>query len=352
MDERRPRFLIIKPSSLGDVVHALPVLAALRAAHPQAHVAWLVGNAFAPLLDGHPLLDEIIRFDRRRYGRMWFDPTANVAFWRFVADVRRRRFDCVIDLQGLIRSGLISWFSGAKRRIGFAEAREGARWFYTQRVSAERDMHAVERNLALIRAMNIPAGAAEFPLAVTDAERAAAANLLASAAAGRPLERFIAVLPGARWKSKQWPPASFAAAIDALQADGAACVLLGAPDERPLADEIIRACRGAPLDLVGRTNLRELTAVLSLAERVICCDSGPMHIAAALGRPIVAIFGPTSPQRTGPVGPHSRVARELLPCSPCYRKTCPLGHHACMRDMPAERILEMVRESILSTPPR
>ena len=121
------RILIIKPSSLGDVVHALPVLAALREAYPRAHIAWLVGVTFAPLLEGHPLLDEVIPFDRRRFGRMLQSPRILVEFMRFLADLRRRRFDLVVDLQGLIRSGFMAWASGAPYRIGFAAAPRAGR---------------------------------------------------------------------------------------------------------------------------------------------------------------------------------------------------------------------------------
>jgi len=335
------RILILKPSSLGDIVHALPVLAALRAAYPDAHIAWLVADSFAPLLEGHPLLDEVIRFDRRRYGRMWRTPATFVAFWRFVAEMRRRRFDLIIDLQGLIRSGLLSFFSGARERIGFADARELAWLFYTRRVRIRPDVeHAVERNLHVAAALGLRVATPQFPLAVNDEERAAARNLLAEAAGG-PLDEFIAVVPGARWPSKVWPPERLAALIDRLHAAGRSrCVLVGGPDDRPLADRVRAACTTGVVDLVGRTTLRQLVAVLDLAERVLCCDSGPMHIAAALGKPTLAIFGPTNPRRTGPCSPLARVVTHAVQCAPCFRRVCPLGHHACLQRLEVAAVFD------------
>ncbi|RMF84912.1 MAG: lipopolysaccharide heptosyltransferase I [Planctomycetota bacterium] len=324
------RILIIKPSSLGDIVHALPVLAALRRANPRAHIAWLVGTSFAPLLDGHPMLDEIIPFDRRRYGRMWYNPAANIAFWRFVAEIRRRRFDLIVDLQGLIRSGLLAWFSGARRRVGFAEAREGAWLFYTQCVRSERSKHAVERNLDLGRALGLPIDKAEFPLTTTEREADAARRLLYQAA-DRRIETYVAVLPGTRWPSKNWPAEHFAALIDRVHdARAARCVLLGAAGDRPTADAIREQCRTEPVDLVGRTDLRQLVALLAGAAAVVSCDSGPLHVAAALQRPTVAIFGPTDPRRTGPYAATAKVVTHRVNCAPCLRRRCPLKHHDCL----------------------
>jgi ADP-heptose:LPS heptosyltransferase len=219
------RILLIKPSSLGDVVHALPVLAALRAAYPEAHIAWLVSTSFVPLLDGHPLLNEVISFDRRLYGRMLRSPRATNAFIRFTSALRRREFDLVLDLQGLFRSGFLARATGAPRRIGFAAAREMAWMFYTERVTCpDADEHAVLKNMRLVAAVVAPAsagpspppsseggagggcahaplGRVEFPLGLRADELAAARERL-DVAANRPIDGFTAVLPGARWPSK------------------------------------------------------------------------------------------------------------------------------------------------------
>lgn len=346
--------LIIKPSSLGDIVHALPVLHGLRARYPAARIAWLVGSSFAALLENHPQINELIRFDRARFGRLWRSPAILLEFLRFAAAIRRRRFDLVVDLQGLIRSGLIARLSGG-HSVGPAAAREFAWAFYSRRVRPPPGAeHAVDKNLAIAAACGAAVATPVFDLAVTDAERARARELLrgrGGADGGGGTDSggrdgpFIALLPGARWPSKLWPPLRFAELIDRLAQHGRPrCVLLGAPSERPIAAAIVAApvlaaCTAPPLDLVGRTNLRELTAVLSLAAQVICLDSGPMHIAAALGRPIVALFGPTNPRRTGPYSPAARVVTHAVPCAPCYRRVCPLGHHDCLARLEVADVL-------------
>ncbi|MBK8913766.1 MAG: glycosyltransferase family 9 protein [Phycisphaerales bacterium] len=324
------RILILKPSSLGDIVHALPMLAALRAARPDAHVAWLAATPFAPLLDGHPLINEVIRFDRGRLGRAWRSPAAAAELLSLMSRLRRPRFDLVIDLQGLFRSGWLAWSSGARVRAGFADGRELSPLFLTHRIHAADALHAVDRNLRIAAALGWPAQRVEFPLGIRDEEVSAARELLrsagvdlaaacdartgSSAGLGSPAPPdagessgsgggFVAILPGARWRSKLWRAERWAALIDALAERGRRSVVLGGPGDA----EVLRAIEGharRPIaSLVGRTTLRELTAVLSLADRVVCTDSGPMHLAAALGRPVVALFGPTDPQRCGPYSP-------------------------------------------------
>jgi lipopolysaccharide heptosyltransferase I len=339
------RILIIKPSSLGDIIHALPVLAALRAAYPRAHVAWLAATQFVPLLEGHPMIDEVIGFDRQRFGRMHRSVDVLRDFAHFVAYTRRHRFDLVIDLQGLFRSGFLAWASGARRRYGFATARELAPLFYTHRVCCpRRARHAVDRNVCIATALGLPITTPQFPLGLRADEVHAARRLLAQAA-GAAVPRFTAVLPGARWASKLWRVDYLAQVIDRLSAEtGSPTVLLGAGAERPRADQITARCTSEVIDLVGRTGLRQLVALLALAQSVLSQDSGPMHIAAALGRPLLAIFGPTDPARTGPYSPAARVVSLPLPCAPCLRRTCPRAHHHCMEQLTPEHVLAQVRE--------
>lgn len=340
------RILIIKPSSLGDIVHALPVLAGLRAAYPDAHIAWLAGLSFAPLLEGHPLLDEVIPFDRRRYGQMLQSPRILTDFLRFVRQLRRRRFDLVLDLQGLARSGFLSLASGARRRVGFAHARELACVFYSHRVRCERtDQHAVDKNLRLARTLGLPVDPPIFPLGLRSEELAAAGQLIGEAA-GRPLDRFTAVVPGARWETKRWPAGRLAELIDRMHTEGLPpSVILGAPADQAFANQVASACRAPLVNLVGRTSLRDLSAAIALADLIVCHDSGPMHLAAALGKPLVAIFGPTNPARTGPYSDAAQVVSLPLPCAPCYRRECPLGHQDCLRKLDVDTVLSKVRET-------
>lgn len=339
------RILIIKPSSLGDIVHALPVLAAARRTHPSSHIAWLAGESFAPLLQGHPLLDEVIVFERRRYGRILRQPALMTDFWRFTRALRQQHFDLVLDLQGLFRSGYLCWATGARRRVGFAAARELSWVFYSQRVATPAQaLHAVDKNLALARAAGLIVEPVEFPLALTVAELDAA-----RAAVGGAVPRanpFVAVVLGARWESKRWPDAKFAELINTLHAHGTPCVLLGGPDERAHADGIVRQSHVAPRNLVGQTSLRALVATLSLAGLVVALDSGPLHVGAALGRPTLGLFGPTDPRRTGPYGFTSRVVTHPVPCAPCLRRVCPLGHNDCLHKLASSEVVEMVQRML------
>jgi len=317
------RTLIIKPSSMGDVVQALPVLTALKETYPRAHVSWLVAKAFAGILEGHPRLDEVIVFDRERFGRFTFSLTVAAEFVRFLAALRRRRFTTVIDLQGLFRSGLLALATGAPARVGFRGARELAPLFYTAEVSLGRHVvHAVDRYLAVARRIGLGIPEARDHLPVPAEARSAIRRRLAEAGL-RPNEPFIAVCAYARWPTKQWPADRFAAVLDRMRAEaGARAVLVGSEAACPGARTIADRMAEPPIDLTGATTLKELSAVLGEARVMLTNDSGPMHVAAAVGRPVVAIFGPTNPMRTGPYGPGHRVLAGRAACSPCYRRQC------------------------------
>lgn len=339
------RILLVKPSSLGDIVHALPVLRGLRLRYPHAHIAWLAGRAFAPLIRPLPDLNEVIEFDRRHYGRLGRDLGASADFLRFVRELRRRSFDLVVDLQGLFRSGFLAWATRAPVRIGFREAREAAWVFYTHRLPRLcADAHAVDRNRQIEPLLGIRAGPAGFDLALSDVERTAALALLADEgiAAAQP---FAAVLPTARWETKEWAAHRFAELIDRVTSElHVPCALLGSPDDRPKCEAIAAQARSRPVNIAGRTDLRILAAVLERARLVVCHDSGPTHLAAALGRPMVCIVGPTNPSRTGPYERLDAVVRHPVPCAPCYyRKLSQCPHaHRCMRDLVVDAVFTRV----------
>lgn len=345
---RFDRILLVKPSSLGDLIHALPVLHGLRTRYPSARISWLVADAFAPLVADHPELDEVIPFDRRRYGRFGRSLRSSVEFVQFLRMLGKREFDLAIDLQGLFRSGLLTQASGAPVRIGFSRptARELASLFYTDCIRVrDPDLHAAERNYLVGRMLGFADVPMVFDLAVTSNERAAARRILATAGIGED-ERFLAVLPGARWETKRWPPDRFADAIDQiLEQYGVRSVLLGGAGENHLGDRIISRASKGPINLIGRTGLREMVAVLERSSVVLAHDSAPMHIGAALGRPLVSILGPTSRRRTGPYGEgRHTVLQADLPCVPCYLKRlsqCPHDHR-CMADVAVEAVVMAV----------
>ncbi len=380
------RILIIKPSSFGDVIHALPVLNGLRQRYPQARISWMVAHSCAGLLDGHPALDEVIRFDRKRYGRLGRDVSASIEFLRFVEAFRTRQFELVVDLQGLFRSGFLAMASGARTRVGFANARELGWMFYSHRVDVpDPEMHAVDRNYLFGRLLGFADVPVLFNLPVDAEARRSMCRLLAEhglhveegeqgeergkgfpgeedrgkgfprerreedCGKGLPLERsvepYLVVGPGTRWETKQWPAEHFAAAIAQIgERTGLPVVLTGMPEERSVAEQVQTRAGGRIINLAGQTSLAEMIALIAGARAVLMHDSGPMHLATALNIPTVAIYGPTSPVRTGPYGRDETVARLELPCSPCYLKkvdACPHAHR-CMRDLSPEAVADQV----------
>jgi lipopolysaccharide heptosyltransferase II len=294
------------------------------------------------LLEGHPQLDEIILFDRHRYGRGWRNPKILGQLWKMTRELRRQEFDLAIDLQGLFRSGWLTWQTRAPVRVGFANAREMAWLGYTHRIPvATMDQHAIERYLSVMESLGCGRGPVEFVFATNDADRQAAANLLGG------VERYALLFPGTNWPTKRWPVENFAALVRPIeQRLGLKCVAAGSEKEHALAEQV-----GASINLAGKTTLRQTTALIERASLVITNDSGPMHIAAALRRPMVALFGPTNPVRTGPYGSEYSVLRVDIPCSPCYSRKC--SHQSCLRWLKSEEVLRaaeraMVRERVSS----
>ena len=330
------KILIVKPSSLGDVIHALPTVRILRRAFPQAHIAWLINDTFAPILDGCPIIDRVIPFARRRLGCLTSLPEAI----RFARSLRSENFDWTVDLQCLLRSALISKLSGAKRRTGLADGREGSTLFYNEIVKLPPPpTHAVDRYLMLPRQLGLEVDRVEFPLGGAPvAER----------------EKLILINPGARWASKRWPADRFAELLDALAArwPDHRLALLGSPDERPLAESIAAGAKAKADILAGRTTLPELTALMRRARLMISNDTGPLHLAVAVGTPTVSMFGPTDPRRTGPYPPDGAsniVLTAKVDCAHCFKPDC---RHApelqCMTFITAEQVVaaaaKLVRE--------
>jgi heptosyltransferase I len=308
------RILLIKPSSLGDIVHALPTAAALKRRFPAASLTWLVKRQWAGVLEGSSALHHILAVDLSLGGL----PAA-------IRAVRAGRFDLVVDLQGLFRSAVLAWLSGARVRVGFANGREGSPWFYTQKVAiVDPEMHAVDRYLLIPRSLGgAPPliGALDFPMAVdSEADKKVSEMLLSMGwITGSPL---VAINAGARWPTKQWPSSAFAEVADQLQDEGIRVVVIGSVAESHLANTVIGHMRTSAINLVGKTSIKELIALLRRVRFLITNDSGPMHVAAALGTPVVALFGPTDPGRTGPYGLGRQVLRSGIPCSPCFSRRC------------------------------
>ncbi len=338
------RILLVKPSALGDVVHALPVAATLHRRYPNARLDWLVEEEAADIVRDHPALSGVVVSGRRRWLRQLRDPRhlgrTLGEMRQFAADLRRRSYDVVLDLQGLFKSALYVVATGAPTRVGFAEGREGAPWVLTHRVTAPpQPVHAVERYLALAAAVDATEPVREFHISVPPQEGVVAQSVLS----GSPRPRIV-LHPTARWRTKLWEPDRWRALARTLLAEGAGVVLTGSREDEPAAAAILAGLDPSPVSLVGRLTLTQLVAVLKEADLMISVDSGPLHIAAAVGTPVVALFGPTDPRRTGPLGP-GKVLRRDLPCSPCLQRRCQIADtYRCMRDLSVADVLGAARD--------
>ena len=333
------KVLIIKPSSLGDVISATPVLRGLRRSFPQAHIAWLLTPACAGILSGQPGLDEVILFDRKRFGRIGRNLGATREFVSFCRDLRRRRFDWAIDLQGLFRSGFFARVTGARLQAGFADAREFAWMFYTHRVRVGA-AHTIDRNIELAGALGVDARAGDLKLTVARAARRRVQALL------RDLHldegRYLVIAPGTRWRNKQYPVRHWREVLEELAGE-LPPVVVGAPGEADLCAKVADGRPGA-VSLAGQTSLPELTALIAAAGAVIGCDSAANFIAPAVGTPFVTLMGPTRPERTGPYGPGGRALSADIPCLGCLKRSC--GHVTCMQWIAPADVAAAAREAI------
>ena len=310
------KILILKPSSLGDVVQALPVLRLLKRHLPASRIHWWIDSRLAPLLEGDPDLAAIVRFERKR----WAAPLHWPEMVRSLRWMREQHYDWVIDLQSLARSGAFAWLANGKLLVGLDEVREGARGFYDLAVRrASFYTHAVDWYLAVLPQLGVPVhnGFTWLP------ERPAVAAAVTTKWP-RDGSRWIALQPGARWQNKRWPAEHFAELTRRLAAEfsGVRFAVIGSAEDQPLAEVICRAVPDRCLNLAGATSLPELIEWLRCCELLVTNDTGPMHIAAALGKPVVALFGPTEPRRTGPYGHLDHVLQHPLPCVPCLKSRC------------------------------
>ena len=331
------KILILKPSSLGDVVQALPVLRLLKRHLPAGEIFWWIDSSLAPLLAGDPDLTGIVRFERRR----WAAPRHWPEMLRSVHWIRAQRFDRVIDLQCLARSGAFAWLANGKFLIGLDEVREGARGFYDVAVRrASFHTHAVDWYLAVLPRLGVPVHNHFVWLPERPAVTAAVQSRWQTDGS-----RWIAIQPGARWLNKRWPVEFFADLVRRLawKFPGARFALLGDREDKPRGDIILRVEPERCLNLCGQTSLPEMVEWIRLCDLVITNDTGPMHVAAALGKPLVALFGPTEPRRTGPYGQLQNVLRIDLPCSPCLKSYCTNAkRNECLQALSPTTVFEFV----------
>ena len=336
--------LVIRLSAIGDVVMASGLIPALRQAYPQARLVWLAEPAPAELLRANPSVDEVLVWPRGEWRRLWRSRRwlkLLQAVRDFRRTLRRERFDLVLDAQGLLKSGIPAWWSGAPRRIGLG-SREGSQWLMTQVVSRHWPDHRIGSEYrALARTVGATDEAFRLDLAVSDGDVAAARQHLQAAGVSGPYAVVapFTTRPQKHWVSERWP-ALATALRETLNLD---VVMLGGPDDRDAARSIAGQARGGIHDLAGRTTLRESAAIIGGARLLIGVDTGLTHMGSALRRPTVALFGATRPYRD-PDAPLTRILYDDLPCAPCrHTPTCG-GAFTCMRQLTVARVLDTARQ--------
>ncbi len=324
--------LLVRLSSIGDVVHTLPALAALARAGHQA--GWLVEPASRVLLEGHPLLTQVAPVPAAKAFRI-ADARATLRA------IRSQGYDVAIDFQGLWKSAAWARLSGARRIVGYGKAwrREApSALLMSERVDLPPEaVHVIDKNLALLRPLGIDAvGLRDFPLLAPPDSAERVERGLAALGLGP----FVILNPGGGWASKLWPAEGFGAVAKGLRDRGLAAVVSWGPGEDGLADRVVASAEGAAVRSFP-TSLLDYVALARRARLVVAADTGTLHLACAVGTPVVGIFGPTDPARNGPFSPRDEVVRRVPPCAPCHRRVCS-SHAGIMATIPAADVLSAV----------
>ncbi len=334
--------LLIKMSSLGDILHTLPFAAELRRLYPEAKITWLVHPQFAGFVPDPPVIDEVLYFDKKKFNSMGLKEK-----WQYFCTMKEllqsRNFDLVLDMQGLFKSAVLAAMTGCDQRLGYCELREGSNLVSRAIKGAHSQEHVIERYLDVVRYLgaDVPVGELEFPMPDLTAERASVEEKLISRGMKKvegQVSEYVVMVPGARWVTKEWPVEHYVELAKLIVADGRHVVLAGGPDDAAKGAAIKAGCDlDEVIDLTGQTSLRELAALIKQCRFYISADTGPLHFAAALKKPLVAMYGPTRADRTGPYGSsNSTVIISPVKCAGCLKKKC-LDWH-CMHAITPQQV--------------
>ncbi|MFO7599376.1 MAG: lipopolysaccharide heptosyltransferase I [Candidatus Desulfacyla sp.] len=341
--------LIVKLSAIGDVVHTLHVLEALRKRFPGARIDWVVEEDSSQVLFGHPALNRVIVLRRKAWQKSLFNRTHGRSILRevfaFVDELRRYPYDLVIDLQGLLKSGVVVGLSRGKRKIGMGGSREGARLFLNEGpIPVGYDQHAIDRYLRVAESIGCEDAGSGGRIPYAESDKVSVDEILDRHEIKN--GPFVAINPMAKWPTKLWVAERFAVLARRMREElGFEIVFTGSMSDRPVIEDMAREMASPPLNLAGRINLKELAYLYTRCRLMVSTDTGPMHVAAAMGCPVVALFGPTAPWRTGPYGKGHVVVRADVGCSPCFKKRC--AHMTCMKEIGVDQVLRAAQEVML-----
>ncbi len=328
------KILILKPSSLGDIIHAIPVLRLIKQQRPDWEVHWWIAKHFAPILEMDSDITALHYFDRHG----WSSIRGISRGIQGVSRMRREQFDVVIDLQGLARSALHGWAARGGYTLGLDQRREGAAVLYDEAIERpSQETHAVDWCREVLPKLGLKSEGSfewlpERPWLLE--------NLFTQGFEYG--NRWIALCPGARWESKQWPLDSFRTIVQKMKSSNVHFVVIGGGEDRAMGEYLRREER--VLDLTGRTTIPEMVEWLRVCSVVITNDTGPMHAAAAVNTPVVALFGPTDPRLTGPYLARGKVLHnQQLPCRPCFQRFCyHTGDRECLQGISPEEIVDAI----------
>jgi len=338
------KILIVKLSAIGDVIHTLPAFNAIRKHYPHAHITWLVEEDAYHLLEGHAALNRIIISKRKR----WLRGLRSLSLlnsikevYRFINELRDTRYDLILDFQALLKSGVLIGLSKGKRKIGFdkgMEHMEHSYLFLNERVPpVNMDNHAILRSVMMLENLGINSSEIVFNLPVFDQDRARAQDLLKRHGV-KESRLLVAINPLTKWNTKLWSNRKFGELADVLiDRYEVSVVFTGSRVDRKTIQGIIGSMKFNAANLAGETDLITLAALYEKADFLVSTDTGPMHLAAAVNTPVVALFGPTAPWRTGPFGPVHQIIRAEMDCSPCFKRKCETLD--CMKEISVDQVL-------------
>jgi heptosyltransferase-1 len=339
------KILIVKLSAIGDVIHTLPSLNAIRKHYADAHITWLVEEAASSIVVGHKALNRVIISKRKRWIKGILGPSClkNIKeAYQFIKKLRDTEYDLIIDFQGLLKSGIFIGLARGKRKVGFdkgMEHMEHSYIFLNERIPpVNMDNHALLRSMMLINALGIKSKEIEYKIPVSDHTRRFLDSILERRGI-KGSKLLVAINPVAKWETKLWDNRKFALLADKLiEKHNASVIFTGSQSDRSTIKDIMSFMSKKAVNLAGETTLKTLAALYKKTKLLISTDTGPMHMAAAVGTPVAALFGPTAPWRTGPFGSEHKILRSGLECSPCFKRQC--NTIDCMKQISVEQVMD------------